>query len=288
MVTGEVHSSPGLMRRVKQLLVRGLPLAVRKPMAIAVNKQSLIAVKQRGYLATELLSDFAESDIDAYHKFLWKHHLAYAETYDVATRFGYPKFNQTRRMFLAELIRNSEVLDLPARQWDSVLEVGCSLGYILRHLETAICPNASRLAGVDIDANAIENGKNYLTAKGSRVELTCGDMEEVDDIYMQRSFDVVVGLGILLYLEQDSATRLVAKMLRSTKRLLAISALAHQEFDNRGLEESVERTTDQTWIHNVDKMVEDAGATIVGRHWEPGFVDGNTIYFVFAVPPEEG
>ena len=58
-----------------------LPLAVRKHLAIWLDRQRWLGSGK--WWAVELLRDFAEKDISAYHRFLWSNHMAYAETYDV-------------------------------------------------------------------------------------------------------------------------------------------------------------------------------------------------------------
>ena len=56
--------------------------------------------------------------------------------------------------------------------------------------------------------------------------------------------------------------------------------------DNAALAQSDVRATDRTFVHNLDRMVELAGGKVVGRRWEGDRqVDGQTIYFVFALPP---
>lgn len=274
--------------RLKTLALRTLPLGARKALAIAVNKQPFFARATRGYYAAELLSDFAEDDINAYHKFLWKHHLSYAETYEIDQRFGYDRFNETRRMFLGELPNRARSAGLEIGDFRSVLDVGCSLGYFLRYIETDLLPSATHLCGIDIDDNAIAQGRKHLAELNSSVELKLGDMESIDAEYGEASFDLVVALGVLLYLNQSSAADLVAKMLRCSRKMLAITALACLEHDNRELKASVPRPSDNTWIHNVDAMIEQAGGRIVGRRWESRMVDGNTLYFLFAVPSVSG
>ena len=74
-------------------------------------------------------------------------------------------------------------------------------------------------------------------------------------------------------------------MMNHTKGILAVAGLAHSEKDNSLLEQSVTRERDGSFIHNIDKMVENAGGKIISRRWEGDTdVDGNTIYFLFATP----
>jgi SAM-dependent methyltransferase len=270
-----------MKRQIKKLVATGLPLPVRKALAIWVNRQAWIAPGNRSYWATELLHDFATADVNAYHKFLWRHHLAYAETYEIALRFGYDNLNETRK----ELPQRLAAAGLDARRdVRSVFEVGCSLGYLLRYMETDVFPDATRLEGIDIDVRAIEQGTKHLAELGSKVKLYSGDMEQMGAVLGESKFDLVLGSGVLLYLDEESAARFVATMLKFTGKLLVITALAHQDKDNKDLARSVPRGGDGTWIHNVDRMLSDAGARIVARRWQGGLVDGNTIYFLYAVP----
>lgn len=274
---------------IKKIIIRCVPLSLRKRVARWLNSRSWLPASDRGYWATELLSDFAAADVNEYHKFLWANHLAYAETYEVGLRFGYENFNETRRELFAELPRVVEKAGIgTCADITSVLEVGCSLGYLLRYMETDLFPNADRLDGIDIDGYAIEQGRRHLESLGSSVGLYQGDMETMDAVLEGRRYDFVLGSGVLLYLDEASAYRFVARMLAHTRKLLTITALAHADVDNAELDSSVPRSRDGTWIHNVDRMITAAGGRIVARRWEGGrIVDGNTIYFLHAVPPDD-
>jgi SAM-dependent methyltransferase len=271
---------------IKRGLVRTLPLGVRKRLAIWINRSSWLPPGDRGYWATQLLTDFAERQVNEYHKFLWTHHLAYAETYEVALRFGYDKLNASRKALFAELaLRLREAGVGPPDTIHSVFEVGCSLGYLLRYIETDVFVAATELEGVDIDAQAIASGTAHLQALGSKVALHHGDMESIDSLLGRRKFDIVLGSGVLLYLTESAAQRLVGRLLEHTGKLLVITALAHPSVDNRELAASEPRVSDGTWIHNVDRMVRVNGGRVVARRWEGSrMLDGNTIYFVYAAP----
>lgn len=271
---------------IKQSLLRALPLGIRKRLALVVNRQEWLGVRSRGYYAAELLSDWARKDINEYHKFLWTHHLAYAETYDVERRFGAERLNATRRMMFDELPARLEAAGMGGcAEVKSVFEVGCSLGYLLRYMETDLFPHVARLEGIDIDTQAVRAGQERLKSLGSKAKLHCGDMEKLGIVLDGSRFDIVFACGVLLYLDEDSARSLVATMLVHTAKLLVITALAHPEFDNRQLPASVPRKRDRTWIHNVDAMVESAGGTVVARRWDGDrIVDGNSVYFLYCRP----
>ena len=66
----------------------------------------------------------------------------------------------------------------PERDVESVFDVGCSLGYVLRHVETEVFPSAACLRGVDVDRYAVETGNNYLRSLGSKIELVAGDVSD--------------------------------------------------------------------------------------------------------------
>ena len=274
---------------IKKLIIWLLPLTLRKRLAIWVNHQKVFDARNRAYWATELVRDFSERDVNAYHKFLWEHHLAYAETYEIGLRFGFDQFNETRKMLFAELPGRIEETGVGAADTiESVLDVGSSLGYLLRYMETDLFPNARKLEGIDIDAKSIAEGSRYLKELGSRIKLYCGDMEALSRFVGDSKYDLVLASGVLLYLDNDAAGQLVAEMLRRTSKLLVITALAHPTEDNARLDVSTQRDNDGTWIHNVDRMIEDAGGRVAARRWEGDrVVDGNTIYFLYAVPNQE-
>lgn len=205
----------------------------------------------------------------------------------MAERFGAERVHPTRRMLFDDLQRCLEGRGIdPARDVRSVLEIGCSLGYLLRHLETEVFPSASVLDGLDIDEYAVRAGEGHLRGLGSRVRLRVGDVADLARVAAPPRYDVTVCAGVLLYLREDEAARVVAATLRHTGGVAAFAGLAHPERDNRELAHSAVRDRDATFIHNIDAMVRTAGGEVVSRRWEGAReVEGNTIYFVLAVRP---
>lgn len=261
-----------------------LPLPFRKRLAICVNHQKWLDCNRRFWWCQELIRDLAVKNINEYHKFLWSSHLGYAATYEVALRFGHENVKESRKMFFSDLNDNLIKLGIcPSRDITSVFEVGCSLGYQLRHMETDLFSSAARLEGIDIDAYAIQSGSRYLKSIGSKVQLMCADMEELDSLMGSKMYDIIVCSGVLMYLNENVAARVVDTMMSHTKIMLAFTGLAHPDIDNSQLRRSVARDNDQSFIHNIDSMVKKAGGDVIARRWEGSkLVDGHTIYFVFA------
>ena len=259
-----------------------LPLPIRQGLAILVGRQHWL--KSRYWWAMELLRDHAERDPDEFHRFLWSHHLGYAETYEIERRFGADRIHPTRQMLFDDLGRvlRERGTD-PELDIHSVFEVGCSLGYLLRFLETGLFGSAEVLEGNDIDGYAIESGSAHLARQGSRVRLHHGDLAALEQILGERRFDVILCAGVLMYLQEAPAAAVVESILRHTGKLAAFAGLAAPGNDNRELVASLPRARDGTFIHNIDRMVERAGGRVVFRRWEGAReVDGNTIYFVLA------
>jgi 2-polyprenyl-3-methyl-5-hydroxy-6-metoxy-1,4-benzoquinol methylase len=254
-------------------------------MAIWVHQQQWIQSERRAWWSVELVRDFAERDVNAYHKFLWAHHLGYAAPYEVGTRFGTEKMRPSRVLFFDELRRCLEALGPSAARIRSVLEVGCSLGYQLRYVETDLLPDAEVLHGIDIDRHAVQSGQEHLRATGSRISLKCGDIHQLDELLGSRAYDLVLCTGVLMYLKEADAGRLVRVMLSHSRAMLVLAGLAHPVRDNADLERSGVRDRDHTFIHNFDAMVKSAGGTVLARRWEGSReYEGQTIYFVFAAP----
>lgn len=269
---------------IKGTILTLFPLSVRKRLALWINKQSFLDFNRRSWWSLELVRDLAEKNINDYHKFLWSNHLAYASTYEVSSRFGRNNMQESRRIFFSYL--NQSLIELgrnPLQDVKSVFEVGCSLGYQLRYMETDLFPSAVQFEGIDIDEHAINTGSNYLNSIGSNVKLFHGDMEGLGNLIQNKIYDIFICSGVLMYLNEESATQVVDTMLQHTQILLAFAALAHPDVDNSQLLHSVTREKDGSFIHNIDSMVKKAGGDIVARRWEGSkLVDGHTIYFIFA------
>lgn len=267
----------------KRLVRRGVPLSVRKLAARTLQRCTWIDQQRRLWWSVELVRDLAETDVDAFHEFLWTYHLGYAESYEVAGRFGADKVRASRRMFFADL---RDQVAQPGAFSDggvrSIFEVGCSLGYQLRHVETDIFPGVTELAGIDIDRYAIEAGREYLRSVGSKVALHCGDTRDLERWLGGKTYDIILCTGVLMYLNEAAAREAVGTMLQHC-RLLAMSGLAHPRTNNAVLNRSDVRASDSTFIHNFDRMVTDHGGRVLSSRWDGDRdVEGNTIYFVFA------
>ncbi len=275
-----------LKKTFKKYLYLITPLLIRKYLAIWINRQRWINADSRGWWATQLICDYAKKDLNAYHKFLWRYHLSYAESYESNLRFGYNNINITRKIFFSELQQHLKNKNISAaNDIKSVFEVGCSLGYLLHYLETDVFTDATVLSGNDIDRHSITEGKKFLQQKNSKVDLIHADMEYLESVLDNTKYDIVFGAGILLYFNQETAQNLVTTMLRHTNTMLSFTGLAHPDIDNANLNASVPRSRDSTWIHNIDEMIKNAGGKIIARRWEGDKItDGNTIYFVFAEP----
>lgn len=267
-----------------------VPLVFRKQVCLLINKQKVLNDDVKYWWTLELLRDYAEKDSGGYHRFLWSNHLAYAGSYEVDIRFGEENMKGSRRLFFSDL--KNHLADMgtePGRDIHSILEVGSSLGYQLRYVETDLFPTVAELHGIDIDKEAVTKGAEYLRKKGSRIQLICDDMRNLNHALGAKIYDVIICTGVLMYLEEKEASRVVEEILRRCRIMVAISGPAHPEVDNCKLERSVVRQHDGSFIHNVDNMVKKLGGVVFARRWEGNrVVDGHTIYFVFAKKMTKG
>ncbi len=263
-----------------------LPLSLRKYLAIKISKQSWISSDHRAGWSLELVRDMEKSDVNAFHKFLWSNHIGYADTYEVEQRFGDVNINESRKLLFSDM---ENVLSLLAinrhSEIKSVLDVGCSLGYLLKYMEDNIFINTSELYGIDIDAYAINEGTSYLKAHDSKINLTCHDMDDMTEHFNNKIYDVIFCAGTLLYLDEDKANALIKGLIKHTNKLLIITGVASAKIDNSGLTKSLIRKRDGSFMHNIDDMVKLNKGKVVFRRWEgEKKLGGNTLYFVFAIP----
>src|SRR5258708_5641849 len=141
-------------KRVVATLCSPLPLPLRMRIADWARRRGLPG---NFSVSMALLSDFAESQPNEFHRFLWSHHLAYASSYETA-RFKARELEPSRLLLFQDIQGHLRKCGMaPERDVDSVFDVGCSVGDVLRYAETQAFPAATRLCGVDVDRKAVES-----------------------------------------------------------------------------------------------------------------------------------
>jgi SAM-dependent methyltransferase len=271
-----------VIRVAATVMGRVLPLRVRK--ALVASRAGRVS---RGGLefAVGLLHDLRRRDAVEFHRFLWSNHLAYAATYEVDRRFGAHNLNPSRRILLRDMAEHLRSRGLDERRHiRSVLDVGCSLGYLLRHLEVGVCPSADVLHGLDIDEYAVKAGMAHLSSLQSKVKLFVGDMTAAGGLLGERTYDVILCCGVLMYGDEQSAHAVVRTMLARANCLVGIIALADSAIGVRG-GRSMARHSDGAFIHDVDRMIRHAGGRVVAaRHIDKTVSGSNACRAILAEP----
>jgi SAM-dependent methyltransferase len=305
-----------IIRSVAAMMGRILPLRMR---------QALVASRagraERGGLefALGMLGDLRQRDALAFHRFLWSNHLAYAATYEVDQRFGEENLNPSRRILVQNIggYLRARGVD-PASNIHSVLDIGCSMGYLLRHIEVGLCPSAEVLHGLDIDEYAIQSGMAHLSSMQSKVKLFVGDMAEAGRFAGGRSYDLILCCGVLMYSDEETAYEVVRTMLSTAGCLVGIICLADPTsrplpygrgsvgcsnrdsavlsrareqavpdlFPQPADGKSVARLSDGAFIHDVIGMIYRAGGKVVGsRRIETEISGSSPSFAILAEPP---
>jgi len=271
---------------LKEGLRQAIPLPARMRLAAWLTRQPWVPA--RDYVAVGLVRDLLAHDPKLFHKFAWSNHLmAYARWYDSEKDlFAFDKLEASRVELFRDLASVLEERRIPVSLVRSILEVGCSQGYLLRYLETNVFPHCPDIVGIDIDAEAVQKGARFLARAGSRVILRAGDMEQLDALVGRRTFDITLAAGVLSYLNEDDASRMVEQLLERTRSVLALAGLACIQRNNNALTRSeLSPGHAGQWIHNFEALVARAGGRVIRSRWE-GAKQYNfqTICFVFAVP----
>lgn len=270
----------------KALARKALPLEMRKRAAIKINKQKWISGS--GHLALGLVRDLSVNDPKAFHKFLWENHIAgYAQWYDDSRfLFDFSKMEPSRVEFFNDLRYVIKDIGLATADFSSALDVGCSQGYLLRYIETELFPDAQDLVGIDIDAKAVEKGAAHLKNLASKVRLASGDMESIGKLLGDRKFDLVFAAGVLSYLNEADAQKVVNEMMRRTGRLIALVGIADKDADNNTLASSkLSPDHTQQWSHNFETLIKKAGGSVVFSRWYGArLFNCQTLNMVFATP----
>jgi 2-polyprenyl-3-methyl-5-hydroxy-6-metoxy-1,4-benzoquinol methylase len=274
----------GGVRHAATVISRTLPLAVRK---MIVRSRACRKTKAGAWFAIGMLDDLRRRDPDALHRFLWSNHLAYAATYEVSRRFGPSNLNPSRRILFDEM--HSHLLSHgfdPGKKVRSILEIGCSMGYLLRHLEVEVFPSAETLHGIDIDEYAVTTGMAHLSSLQSKVKLSVADMAAADRVIGDRTYDLVLCCGVLMYVNERTADEVVRLMCSRANCLVGIICLAHPEDHRTAPVRSAKRSSDGAFIHDVDQMIRRAAGTIVRSTFIGTEISGSSpSYAILAVPP---
>jgi len=257
-----------------------LPLRFRQHLAVWIGRQSWLP----GYywLAMMIIRDMADTDPNTYNRFIWTKHIGFSTMYEHANDFGSDNLIPTRVLLFDHMTEYLEENGInPQKDIGSVFEVGCSSGFLLRHLEDKVFTSANVFEGIDIDEQAIERGISYLDQHDSRIQITHADMEELDGVIKDRRYDLFLCAGVLRYLTKAEASGVVRSMLCHADKLVVIAGCAHPLRDNSTLDDS-ELQEDGTFLHNIDAMVKDVGGKIHFRRWDGDrLFDGYTVYFIF-------
>jgi len=264
---------------------KGLPLSARQALVRFVGRHNLPGGFE---FAMGMLDDLRRRNPDALHRFLWSNHLAYAVTYEIPKRFGASNLNPSRRILFNDMVGHlrSRGLD-PCKDIRSIFDVGCSMGYLLRHLETEVFLSATTLHGLDIDTYSIEAGTAHLSSVQSKVKLFAADMTHTDRIMGNQTYDVVLCCGVLMYVNDDTAEQVVRTMFSHAGHLVAMVCLAPPE-SQIALGRSVTRASDGAFIHDMDGLIQLAGGQVISKRWigASGSV-ANPSYAILAEPPRQ-
>jgi SAM-dependent methyltransferase len=259
------------IRRMAGILGKALPLSTRQAL---VARMKWRRVPGWFEFCIGMLDDLRRHDPDALHRFLWANHLAYAMSYEVATRFDASNLNPSRRILFEDINGHLRSWGMdPRKDIRSVFEVGCSMGYLLRHLEVEVFPSASILHGIDIDRYAVETGNAHLRSLQSGVKLSIADMAATEDMMGNRIYDVVICCGVLMYANENTAAQVVRSMLRHAGHLVGLICLAG---NGAPLQQSETRASDGAFVHDVAGMIHRAGGRVLSSKWIGSSTSGSS------------
>jgi SAM-dependent methyltransferase len=263
-------------------MLYSIPLNNRKYLAVWVENQTWIPNRHKHSIS--VIRDWAGSNSNEFHRYLWSHHLGIAKYYEENNDFSTRRLILTRKM-LFEQLQDYLFASGQLTKVNSIFEVGCSSGYMLSYIEKNMFPEAEVLEGIDIDDYALDKGKAYLRAHSSKIRLIRADMIELDWVMNKKKYDLILCLGVLMYLEKEAASQVVKSIISHSNGVIAIADLAHPMVDNAKIGNSVVRAFDGAYMHNIDEMVQKSGGEIVCRRWEGSKTfDGQSVYFLFCRP----
>jgi ubiquinone/menaquinone biosynthesis C-methylase UbiE len=148
-------------------------------------------------------------------------------------------FSHPHRQLLVEIISANA-------PFANVLEIGCASGPNL-YLLAMKFPN-SRFVGVDINPDAVNQGKLFFEQHGMRnVMLFQGKADELEG-FPDKSFDIVFTDAVLLYIGRDKIKKVAKEIQRIARR--AIILVEHHSKQESDLGSRLEKW----WLRNYIKL----------------------------------
>lgn len=101
-----------------------------------------------------------------------------------------------------------------------ILEYGCGYGYLLKRTsELDKKREIQEYNGIDFSGTQIQNARiNFPHGKFVQADLTKGL-----DFYANRKFDVVVGVGVLMYIQPDHIHAVIAELARVCRKKILLA-----------------------------------------------------------------
>ena len=127
--------------RIKDRVKKLAPAVMQRTLPLWLRMRLVVWTGRRGFrwhfpLPMDLLRELAESEPNAFHRFLWSNHLAYAAGYELS-RFGSEKLEPSRRILLDDIQQYLRTRGIaPEADVNSIFDAGCSVGHVLRFAET--------------------------------------------------------------------------------------------------------------------------------------------------------
>jgi SAM-dependent methyltransferase len=132
-----------------------------------------------------------------------------------------------------------ELIESEIKNGDKILEVGCSVGHLMRTLNKS--GKSFSYTGLDIDNYAISKGNEALrSTEFENIDFTGLEHGQIDSIpFPDNSFDISICLNVLEHVSNPLPG--ISELIRATKRLILIrTLLSDQTFvikESRNLEQ---------------------------------------------------
>jgi ubiquinone/menaquinone biosynthesis C-methylase UbiE len=154
------------------------------------------------------------------------------------------------RKFLTDIIIKSNP--------KSVLEIGCNCGPNLRILAHRL-PEC-KFVGIDINAESVAKGNEWFLKEGiTNVELRYGKIEQLGDMFSDKSFDIVFTDAVLIYIGSDQIYKALQNILRIAQKKVV---LLEWMFDSQRLSLGKYLITKGLWTWDYMVMIMGMGFSV--------------------------
>jgi len=146
-----------------------------------------------------------------------------------------------------------------AEKPENVIEYGCGYGYLLKEIfkkNTGMGSPSVKYFGIDYSNEQIVNAKKYF----SDATFKTADITKRVTDFIDNQFDVVIGVGVLMYIKENKISFAMDELYRICKKKIFVIEYYYKYLNDQKKEAYVRaKSEDGRCVYDYEKLLAEAG-----------------------------